>query len=211
MTKKRLAVIVAIFCLIVNTSKTFAAANPFSDVPTGHWAYNAVITLASKGIIEGYGEGTFRGNRNITRYEAATITAQLMATSSIIPNLGKVVPFDDVPQNHWAYNSVKFTYDTKINNGYEDHTFRGNRNITRYEMAQMFAKVLKSQKNLSKSNTNPFSDVNSSHWAINAIIALVNEGIIEGYGDGTYRGNRNITRYEAAVMIARISVLLSKS
>ena len=61
------------------TAPTFAAQNPFSDVPAGHWAYNSVAKLASEGIIEGYGDGTYRGNRNITRYEMAQMVARALA------------------------------------------------------------------------------------------------------------------------------------
>ena len=61
------------------TATTFAAANPFSDVPAGHWAYNSVAKLAAEGVIEGYGDGTFLGNRNITRYEMAQMIAKAMA------------------------------------------------------------------------------------------------------------------------------------
>ena len=61
------------------TSTSFAAANPFSDVPAGHWAYDAVTQLASEGIIEGYGDGTYLGNRNITRYEMAQMVAKALA------------------------------------------------------------------------------------------------------------------------------------
>ena len=60
-------------------STTFAAANPFSDVPAGHWAYDAVTQLAADGIVEGYGDGTYLGNRNITRYEMAQMVAKAMA------------------------------------------------------------------------------------------------------------------------------------
>ena len=60
-------------------STTFAAANPFSDVPAGHWAYDAVTQLAADGIVEGYGDGTYLGNRNITRYEMAQMIAKAMA------------------------------------------------------------------------------------------------------------------------------------
>jgi len=61
------------------TATTFAAANPFSDVPAGHWAYNSITKLASEGVIEGYGDGTYLGNRNITRYEMAQMIAKAMA------------------------------------------------------------------------------------------------------------------------------------
>ncbi|MBR2179685.1 MAG: S-layer homology domain-containing protein [Selenomonadaceae bacterium] len=65
------------------SSTTFAAANPFSDVPAGHWAYDAVTQLAAEGIIEGYGDGTYIGNRNITRYEMAQMIAKAMAKNPV--------------------------------------------------------------------------------------------------------------------------------
>ena len=55
------------------------AANPFSDVPAGHWAYDAVNELAAAGVVEGYGDGTYAGDKLITRYEMAQIVAKAMA------------------------------------------------------------------------------------------------------------------------------------
>ena len=60
-------------------SVTFAAANPFEDVPASHWAYDAVSQLAADGVIEGYGDGTYRGDQEITRYEMAQMVARAMA------------------------------------------------------------------------------------------------------------------------------------
>ena len=57
------------------------AANPFSDVPAGHWAYDSVNKLASAGIVDGYGNGTFGGDRLMTRYEMAQIVAKAMLTN----------------------------------------------------------------------------------------------------------------------------------
>ena len=55
------------------------AANPFSDVSTDDWAYQAVSDLSDQGVVEGYPDGTFRGQRNMTRFELAQIIARLMA------------------------------------------------------------------------------------------------------------------------------------
>ena len=55
------------------------AANPFSDVSTDDWAYQAVADLSDQGVVIGYPDGTFRGERNITRYELAQIVARMMA------------------------------------------------------------------------------------------------------------------------------------
>ena len=61
----------------------FAAANPFEDVAADHWAYDAVAQLAADGVIEGYGDGTYRGDQEITRYEMAQMVARAMAKSGV--------------------------------------------------------------------------------------------------------------------------------
>ncbi|MBR4151919.1 MAG: S-layer homology domain-containing protein [Selenomonadaceae bacterium] len=77
--KKTLAAALTAAFVVGATSTTLAAANPFSDVPAGHWAYQSVAKLASLGVVEGYGDGTYRGDRNITRYEMAQMVAKAMA------------------------------------------------------------------------------------------------------------------------------------
>ena len=79
MKKTVAAALAAAFVMGASATPTFAAANPFSDVPAGHWAYGAVATLAQEGIIEGYGDGTYRGDRLITRYEMAQMIAKALA------------------------------------------------------------------------------------------------------------------------------------
>lgn len=77
--KKTLAAAITSALVIGVASTTFAAANPFSDVPSNHWAFDAVAKLAQSGVIEGYGDGTFQGNKAITRYEMAQMVAKAMA------------------------------------------------------------------------------------------------------------------------------------
>lgn len=79
--KKRLAAAITTALVVGVASTTFAAANPFVDVPAKHWAYDAVTKLAQAGIVDGYGDGTFRGDKTITRYEMAQIVAKAMTKS----------------------------------------------------------------------------------------------------------------------------------
>jgi hypothetical protein len=55
------------------------AANPFSDVSPNDWAYQAVVSLSEQGVVEGYPDGTFKGQQNMTRYEMAQIIARMLA------------------------------------------------------------------------------------------------------------------------------------
>ena len=63
------------------------AANPFSDVPAGHWAYDSVAKLAAAGVIDGYGDGTYGGDKLMTRYEMAQIVARAMANGANVDKL----------------------------------------------------------------------------------------------------------------------------
>ncbi|HNX78178.1 MAG TPA: S-layer homology domain-containing protein, partial [Candidatus Rifleibacterium sp.] len=60
-------------------SAVAASANPFSDVPFSHWAYDAVNKLAAKGILQGYPDGRYKGNQTVTRYALAMVTAKMLA------------------------------------------------------------------------------------------------------------------------------------
>lgn len=81
--KKSLTTAITTALVIGAASTTFAAANPFTDVPSDHWSYDAVAKLAQEGVIEGYGDGTFNGNAHITRYEMAQMVAKAMSKSGL--------------------------------------------------------------------------------------------------------------------------------
>ena len=63
------------------------AANPFSDVPAGHWAYDSVNKLAAEGVVDGYPDGTYGGDKLMTRYEMAQIVAKAMAKGANVDKL----------------------------------------------------------------------------------------------------------------------------
>ena len=84
MFKKKLitsAITASLMMGIASTS--FAATNPFSDVPADSWAYDAVTTLANDGVIDGYPGGTYQGQNTMTRYEMAQIVARAMARTDL--------------------------------------------------------------------------------------------------------------------------------
>ena len=73
---KRLSILLVVALLFVAAT---ASANPFSDVPFSHWAYDAVNKLAAKGLLQGYPDGTFKGNKAVTRYALAMVVAKMLA------------------------------------------------------------------------------------------------------------------------------------
>ena len=75
--------LVLAMAMALGVSATAFAANPFSDVPAGHWAYASVAKLAAAGIVDGYPDGTFKGDNLMTRYEMAQIVAKAYAKGAI--------------------------------------------------------------------------------------------------------------------------------
>ena len=69
--------------VLMSTGVAGAASNPFSDVPRDSWAYDAVATLAADGVIDGFPDGTYQGNKTMTRYEMAQIVARAMAKEDL--------------------------------------------------------------------------------------------------------------------------------
>ena len=88
--KKSLVSALTTALVVGAASTTFAAANPFSDVPADHWAYDSIAKLAAEGVVDGYGDGTYRGEQEITRYEMAQMVAKAMAKQAKSADLDKL-------------------------------------------------------------------------------------------------------------------------
>ena len=178
--KKTLVAALTAALIVGAGSTTFAAANPFSDVPVDHWAYRAVTDLAGAGIVGyNYGDETFRGNRNVTRSEFGNMASALLKKLS--------------PQSTKAANELS-----------EDLSKNGEKLATRYEIAVVLADVYNQVKGNPPAVSSVFPDVPNDHWAKNAVDLLGSLKIMEGYGDGTFRGDRPMTRFEAALLIDKM-------
>ena len=81
MKRQTAMALAAVFAMSVAGTALAAPANPFVDVPAKHWAYDSLNKLAQAGVISGYGDGTYKGDKTLTRYEVATIVAKAMANS----------------------------------------------------------------------------------------------------------------------------------
>ena len=82
--KKSLTLVMA---MALGITASAYAANPFSDVPAGHWAYDSVAKLATAGVVDGYADGSFDGEKLMTRYEMAQIVAKAMAKGASVDKL----------------------------------------------------------------------------------------------------------------------------
>lgn len=81
----------AMAALFATAAFTVSAANPFADVDTSSWAYQAVCQLSDQGVVDGYPDGTFKGDKNVSRYELAQIIARLMAKENSLNDSQKAM------------------------------------------------------------------------------------------------------------------------
>ena len=141
--------------------------------------------------MNGYPDGTFQPDANITRAEAAALAARL----SPLYDSSKVYPchFTDTDSNAWYANVIGFVSSKGIASGDGDGTFRPDDFVTRADFSAMMAKAT----GLALRGGISFADV-GEHWAKGYINALAAKGVINGYADGTFRPDNAVTRAEAA-------------
>ena len=126
------------FRMLTDESRTkfWSQSSGYSDVKTGDWFNNAVSTLSNAGIIAGYEDGSFRPNGYITRAEFATIAARFFDVTYNGKDL-----FPDI-SGHWAKEYINQAANKGFVNGYEDGTFKPDRNITRAEAVTLVNRTL---------------------------------------------------------------------
>lgn len=112
--------------------------------------------------------------------------------------LQSVLEFPDCNPNEWYASAVTYVSDKGLITGYNDGTFGPYDNITRGQLVT----ILWRMKGKPVSSSAGFSDVSSSDFYYSAALWAQKNGVIKGYGDGTFGGERLITREEAAVMLA---------
>ena len=155
---------------------------------TDHFAY-----------IVGYGNGQVRPQNAITRAEVATIFFRLLTDDVREENFTSTNKYTDVAAGAWYNNAVSTLGAMGIITGYPDGTFRPNAYITRAEFAAIAARFdADGDKTLAA-----FSDI-ANHWAKNEISVAYNNGWVDGYPDGAFGPQRNITRAETVTLVNRV-------
>ena len=166
------------------------AANPFSDVPAGHWAYDSINKLAAAGVIEGYGDSTFGGDKLMTRYEMAQIVAKAMAKGANVDKLA--AEFADELDNlgvrvanlEKKADNVKITGEIRAH--YEDYKDTANK-----DNSKLRSRIwIKGQVN--------------DDWSYTAM--LQNEQVFTDKGNSDNKGNED-TKFQRAFVNGRLGGL----
>jgi hypothetical protein len=154
-------------------------------------------TEAAPTYMQGYEDGSFRPERSVTRAELAAMLARIVDSSAAEDNKS----YNDIPEWHWARDSIMAMTSLGMLKGYPDGSFRPTAAITRGEMAAALLPLLTNASEASAPAV--YSDLDG-HWAQAAISKLHDAGIVKGYEDGTFRPENSLTRAEAVTMMNRL-------
>jgi hypothetical protein len=174
----------------------------FKDVK-GHWAKDYISDLTQRGVVKGYDKDNFAPNQPITRAEFTKIALTAFGIQTETPATS---PFKDVKTSEWHAPYVYTAMKKGIITGYQDKTFRSHVPINRAEALKILFTAAGIDSNTEyKAN---FPDISSKAWYARYINYAAKNGIINGYADGTFGPNNNLTRGEVAKIV---SLLLKKN
>lgn len=202
MKKKMISAILAVILLmtqIVVFSKDYSDyPQRFWDVPKDHWAFGYISELVDKGVLAGYEDGSFRPDNTVTRAE----WAKIMVLAAGLPANDNNVYYTDM-SNHWANIYVNTAKDYLA--AYTDGTFKPDQAAVREDVTVSMVKL--KGYDVSKvdySYLSRFSDMNSISNSLKVYVAVaVEKELIDGFEDGTFRGQDTLTRAEAATLLWR--------
>lgn len=176
----------------------------FSDVTQG-WAKTDIETLASKQIIKGYNNGTFKPNDDVTRIQLAALLVRALGLEASTNYNGQ---FKDVQGTEWFVGELMAAHEAGLVLGTQEGNFLPNQVVTREQAATMVTRAIDFVTN--KKGTVPhsaasFKDAGQiAPWATESVVRLAELQIVVGYQDGTFKPKATLTRAEAATVVQRL-------
>jgi len=174
----------------------------FTDLAGSEWAENAITALYKKGIVSGSGDGRFYPGNNITREEFVKLVIEAFNIEANDEN----TDFADVAKGAWYCKYINAAVNNGIVTGKDNGTFGIGENITRQDMAVILyrtAKALGYEFGVTKEVSFTDSE-NISDYAVEAVMALSNAGIINGMENGVFAPLENATRAQGAQIIYNV-------
>ncbi|MDY3923463.1 MAG: S-layer homology domain-containing protein, partial [Ezakiella sp.] len=181
------AEVTVIFARLTQKNTFAVFEDKFSDVKPGDWFTESIMKLTSKGIINGYPDGTFKPHNSITRAEFASIASKYITDKKLATE-----NFVDVPLNHWARDVISQVKAQGWITGYLDGTFKPDAPITRAEAVSIVNRMFNRHADRNFINENSFElkkfkDLDFSHWAFYEIYEATNTHDFERIADDLER------------------------
>ncbi|MGG1516111.1 S-layer homology domain-containing protein [Paenibacillus oryzisoli] len=161
---------------------------------------DAKSALPTQAYIEGYEDGTFRPEAAVTRGQLAAMLDRLYGNRAAATDAKAPAYGDSAQFPAWAVKAISVISALGFMDGYEDGEFKVDRAVTRAEAAAIFARV----SGLQMAKSVPSFTDTQGHWAAGAIEAAAHAGLLDGYEDGSFAPDRELSRAEAVTMLNRV-------
>lgn len=153
------------------------------------------------GYINGYPDGSVQADGQMTREEIAAVLYRVKNKTYDEPITVTGERFTDVAKDRWSVLEIEYLTTYDVIKGYPDGSYGPERNLTRAEFAALVRRFVDLED---AEIDNPFPDVEEELWAYADILAIYQAGLIDGYEDGTFRPQNEITRAEVMTIVNRI-------
>lgn len=206
---KQICIIALVLSLLLCDS-AYAAASPFPDI-AGHWAEGIITTLAERGVVKGFPDGTARPDNIITRGEFAALLARYLKFDTT--KAEKESPtFDDI-EGHWSEKNIEALVDSGILDPADyNGSLLPNGPITRIEIIRMMVRAIgKGEEAKQFTGNTSFKDDNTINTSDKGYVILATKfDLVTGYPDNTIRPDGESTRAEAFALLLRQEEALDK-
>lgn len=197
-------IFLGIFLSVFSGDNSLAATISFEDIQ-GHWAQTDIKKAVDTGYVKGYPDSTFRPDMTVTRAEFVTMLNAAFA----VPLDGIGSSFEDVKSSDWFANDVWSAVNAGYLDVYTGDAFKPNQPLTRQETAALTANLTKIAPGGDKRIFKDGSQI--AVWARQQVDIMVSVGVINGYPDGYFRPDGDITRAEAVAIINRARTYLDST
>jgi hypothetical protein len=186
---------------VVSTAPNCAQA-AFPDVPANHAFCPEIAWAKTSNVAEGFADGGFHPSAEVTRQAMAAFLTRIAGAA---PAACTQAPFSDVPKTHPFCAEIAYAKSRGWTTGFSDGTYRPGASITRQAMAAFLLRVTGFSP--SSCATTPFTDVPISNTFCAAIQWDKLNGVVNGFGDGTYRPSATVTRQAMAAFLYRVALV----
>ncbi|WP_197223607.1 S-layer homology domain-containing protein [Lysinibacillus sphaericus] len=226
MNKKKSVFVMALAAAVMTPTLTVcmdvdAATTKFKDVPSSHWAYQAISEVAAKGLVTGYTDGTYKPSAQVTRAEFATFLSRVFDSKE-----RQTSTFKDVGSSHWANDAIQEGLAVGFikASDFSNNKFEPNKPMTRGEMSRWLANGLahvnadyaKAIEEMANSSLTLIPIPEFYKGGVNKkdlpyIGVALGTGLLSGYEDFSFKPNGNTTRAEVATILIRFMDAMKKA
>lgn len=212
--KRILAAFLSMLILTLVAPVALATEEPsFSDVPISHWAFDEIEMAVDKGITNGYADGTFKPANSVTKNQFAVMLSRAFFPKDVAANQ----KIDDGQPWYWAnlkaLNDRGLLEETNLSDP-NNWATRGGYSINRYEMAVLMYNILGEFGKSANAADMAAAQSKMSDWRFmspdyqNAVAACYALGVLSGYSDGTFSGEKPMNRAQGCVVIGRLEAFI---